>query len=249
MAVLEVERHMSETPEAIPTPPPAPSAWQGFWRNWLRPFLVVAVLMVGLRSSVVDWNVVPTGSMKPTIVEGDYILVNKLAYDLRAPLTGQRLWTWADPKRGDVVVFTPPGEHDRYVKRIVGQPGDVLELRDNRLYVNGKPAHYHDLPPAAHQDARPEGAPAWFGAEIVAGKAHAVMLSPDRDSPTSFEPLVVPPGHYFVMGDNRDNSKDSRYFGFVPRDRIVGRAPAVVVSLDPEQHNAPRWHRFFTPLR
>jgi signal peptidase I len=241
---------MNDTPEAVtPTPPPA-SAWQGAWRGWLRPFLVVVVLMVGLRSSVMDWNVVPTGSMKPTIVEGDYILVNKLAYDLRAPLTGQRLWTWGDPKRGEIVVFTPPGEHDRYVKRIVGQPGDELELRDNRLFVNGRAAHYHDLPAADHQDVRPEaGEPAWFGSEMVAGTAHAVMLSPERGSLTSFGPLVVPPGHYFMMGDNRDNSKDSRYFGCVARDRILGRAPGLVVSLDPLRHNAPRWWRFFTPLR
>jgi signal peptidase I len=229
--------------------PPAPSAWQSFWRNWLRPFVVVAVLMVGLRSSVVDWNVVPTGSMKPTIVEGDYILVNKLAFDLRVPLTGQRVVSWADPKRGDIVVFTPPGERDRYVKRIVGVPGDVLEMRENRLFVNGKRAVYRDLEPTLHGDAR-RAAPGrnWFGTEMVAGRAHAVMLSPDRESLTSFEPLVVPEGHYFVMGDNRDNSKDSRYFGCVSRDRIVGRVPSVAVSLDPAAHNAPRWHRFFTAL-
>jgi len=231
------------------TPSPAPTALRSFWRNWLRPFVVVAVLMVGLRSSVLDWNVVPTGSMKPTIVEGDYILVNKLAFDLRVPLTGQTLISWGNPDRGDIVVFTPPGERDRFVKRIVGIPGDVLELRDNHLFVNGKPAEYHELDSSLHTD--PEAAKPgndWFGQEIVAGRAHAVMLSPDRASPTSFEPLVVPAGHYFVMGDNRDNSKDSRYFGFVARERIVGRVPSVAISLDPQRHNAPRWNRFFTAL-
>src|SRR5262249_25125047 len=105
------------------------------------------------RSAVLDWNVVPTGSMNPTILEGDYILVNKLAYDIRLPFVGLSLTRCEDPARGDIVVFEPPGERDRYVKRIVGVPGDVVELRDNRLYVNGEPAEYvvfePELPPRA----------------------------------------------------------------------------------------------------
>jgi signal peptidase I len=239
------------TTASSPAPPAAsrPSAIQRFWRNWLRPFVIVAAVMIALRSSIVDWNVVPTGSMKPTIVEGDYIFVNKLAYDLRVPLTGQPLWTLGDPRRGDIVVFTPPGERDRFVKRIVGVPGDVIEMRDNRLLVNGRPAKYHDLAADLHVDARAESPDGdWFGQEIVAGRAHAVMLSGDNASLTSFDPVVVPEGHYFVMGDNRDNSKDSRVFGFVSRDRIVGRVGRIAVSLDPAQHHAPRWHRFFQAL-
>ncbi len=203
-----------------------------------------------MRSSLLDWNVVPTGSMKPTIVEGDYIFVNKLAYDLRVPLTGQRLWTFSNPQRGDIVVFTPPGERDRFVKRIVGVPGDVIELFDNYLLVNGRPAEYHALDAQLHADVRDDSANGdWFGQEIVAGRAHAVMLSADNANPSSFDPVVVPEGHYFVMGDNRDNSKDSRVFGFVSRDRIVGRVSRVAVSLDPDHHHAPRWHRFFQGLR
>ena len=194
---------------------------------------------------MLDWNVVPTGSMKPTIVEGDYILVNKLAFDLRLPLTGGRLLFWSDPKRVTaIVVFDPPGERDRYVKRIVGVPGDVLELRDNRLFVNGKPARYQELDPGQNAGRRPRDATPdndCPGMETVAGRAHAVMLSPDSDSMTSFEPLVVPPGQYFVMGDNRDNSKDSRYFGFVSRDRIIGTLLCGISSLSrsrASQHSA-----------
>jgi signal peptidase I len=236
--------------QAPSPPPPQPPAAQRFWRNWLRPFIVVAVAMIVMRSSLLDWNVVPTGSMKPTIVEGDYIFVNKLAYDLRMPLTGQRLWTFSNPRRGDIVVFTPPGEHDRFVKRIVGVPGDVIELFDNHLLVNGRPAEYHALDAQLHADVHvdsPNGDR--FGQEIVAGRAHAVMLSADKANPSSFDPVIVPEGHYFVMGDNRDNSKDSRVFGFVSRDRIVGRVSRVAVSLDLDHHHAPRWHRFFQRLR
>jgi signal peptidase I len=240
---------MNDVPSLPPPAPPEPTCdgLKVFWRSWLRPFLVVAVLMVILRSSIVDWNVVPTGSMKPTIVEGDYIFVNKLAYDLRLPLTGTQLLTLDDPQRGDIVVFEPPGERERYVKRVVGIPGDILELCDNRLLVNGKRAVYSGLDPTLLPDVS-QGSDDWFGQEIVAGRAHAMMLSPDRGSPTSFAPIRVPEGNYFVMGDNRDNSKDSRYFGLVSRDRIYGRAGSVAISLDRDRNNAPRWHRFFSPL-
>src|SRR5262245_16450104 len=98
--------------------------------------------MFAFRSSVLDWNVVPTGSMKPTILEGDYIVVNKLAYDVRVPFLGTPLVQRASPARGDVVVFLPPGEDQLYVKRVVGVPGDVVEMRDNRLLINGRPAVY-----------------------------------------------------------------------------------------------------------
>jgi signal peptidase I len=217
----------------------------------------VAVLFT-FRSVVLDWNVVPSGSMKPTIVEGDYIFVNKLAYDLKVPFTTHPLLAWGSPQRGDVVVFTPPGEHDRFVKRVVGVPGDRLELRDNRLFVNGEPADYEKLDPGAYQDLTPSSragsltpssrAGSWFAREVVAGRGHPIMLEPDRPARDSFAPLVVPPGRYFVMGDNRDNSQDSRYFGLVSRDRIVGRVSVVALSLDPQHGQFPRWQRFLHPL-
>jgi len=105
----------------------------------------VALFLSLFRSMVLDWNVVPTGSMKPTILEGDYIFVNKLAYGLKVPFTSSRLFSWSEPDRGDIVVFAPPGETDRYVKRVVGLPGDRLEMRDNQLCVNGAPCRYREL--------------------------------------------------------------------------------------------------------
>lgn len=226
-------------------------------REWVVPFLVVLVVVFSLRSAVADWNDVPTGSMRPTILEGERIFVNKLAYDLKVPFTLVRLLEWGAPERGDVVVFYSPAEEHRkrLVKRVVGVPGDRLVQRGGHLLINGEPAVYRPL----HHDERDElgivngtlddgERVVW---ESVDGMDHPVALKPfpqvafvDRD----FGPIEVPEGVYFVMGDNRDNSTDSRIFGFVDKKLIVGRATAVVFSLDPENSRAPRWSRFFTAL-
>ena len=110
---------------------------QRLWQEWLRPLILVVAVMAPLRSAVADWNDVPTGSMKPTILEGDRVVVNKLAYDLKVPFTTWHLAQWDDPERGDIVVFWSPADGKRLVKRAVGIPGDKIELRDNMLVVNG----------------------------------------------------------------------------------------------------------------
>jgi signal peptidase I len=214
------------------------------WREWVRPLLVVLFILFSVRSSVADWNDVPTGSMKPTILEGDRIFVNKLAYDLRVPFVGWRLIRWADPERGDVVVFNSPADGTRLVKRVVGLPGDVIQLIDNRVWVNGKPAVYSPLDEGIANQIDPRERPRYrFAAERFDQK-HPVMFTPGAESRPFFGPVTVPPGHYFMMGDNRDNSHDSRMFGFVPRSSIIGHATAVALSFD----NGPRWHRFFRKL-
>lgn len=218
------------------------------WRQWLRPFALLAVILAPLRSAVVDWNWVPSGSMKPTIMEGDLVLVNKLAYDLRIPFTKHSVATWADPGRGDVSVLFSPKDGTRLVKRVVGLPGDTIELRQEVLYVNGTPQRY------STRDARPflrdisEDQHPVLAVEHLASSDHYVMALPGRAALRSFGPYAVPPGQYFVLGDSRDNSFDSRYFGPVPREQFVGRANAVILSFAPSRYLLPRLERFVQPL-
>jgi signal peptidase I len=215
-----------------------------------RPFLFVVLIVLSFRSSIADWNDVPTGSMKPSILEGDRIFVNKLAYDLKVPFTTWHLAQWGNPRRGDVVVFYSPQDEIRLVKRVIGEPGDVIELRDNQLYVNGQRAVYQPLDPEIIRQMGPTAESSYvFHTETIGAQHHPVMATPSRYTDARWRPPVtVPPGHYFMRGDNRDNSNDSRYYGPVARERIVGRASRVALSLDPEHYYKPRWERFFRAL-
>lgn len=219
-----------------------------FWREWAKPFLIVGFLTCSFRSAVADWNYVPSGSMKPTILEGDRIFVNRLAYDLKVPFTTWQLARWSDPRRGEVVVLFSPADEVRLVKRVVGVPGDHLAIRGGRVIVNGEPATYLPLEDGIQDgvtlDERPRHL---FFRERIEGEAHPVMFSLDSGV-GELVPVDVPAGQYFVMGDNRDNSRDSRSFGFVARRRIVGRASAVAMSMDPRSRCLPRWDRFFHAL-
>ncbi|MFH1177334.1 MAG: signal peptidase I [Acidobacteriota bacterium] len=221
-----------------------------FTREWVQPILVMLLIIGSLRSAVADWNDVPTGSMKPTILEGERIFVNKLAYDLKVPFTTWRLATWADPARGDVVVLFSPADGKRLVKRVIGIPGDRIALANNRLFVNGAPVAYEQIDPGfVVQLGEGEAARHILASETLGVRSHPVMFTPHDPSIRSFGPIGVPPGQYFVMGDNRDRSLDSRWFGFVAREKIVGKATAVVASVDPARHFRPRWQRFFHWLR
>jgi signal peptidase I len=219
------------------------------WREWLRPVVVIVVVITALRSAVADWNDVPTGSMRPTILEGDRIVVNKLAYDLKLPYTRWRLALWDDPARGDIVVLYSPSDGTRLVKRVVGLPNDTVGVYRGILVVNGRPAVYSPLPEDMVSSLTFTGDVPILAAERLDESAHAVMLSPGSRGARSFSTVRVPPDHYFVMGDNRDFSLDSRQFGPVPRSRIIGRATAVAASVDPGRHYLPRWERFLRSLR
>lgn len=203
-------------------------------------FALFMFLMFVFRSAVADWNSVPTGSMKPTILEGDRILVNKMAYDIRLPFTHIPLIKLDDPKRGDIAIFDSAAADKRLVKRVIGLPGDSVELLNNRLIINGVALDYGPATLApGHIDLL----------EDLPGAQHKVRLVRQIGSRLANMPLrTVPAEHYLMMGDNRDNSADSRVIGFVPRKEIIGRTRRVVMSLDYDHYYLPRRERFLKPL-
>jgi len=212
-----------------------------------RGFLAFLLCMLVFRSAVADWNVVPTGSMQPTIRIGDRIVVDKMAYDVRIPFTHVSLLHLGDPKRGDIVVLESEAAGERLVKRVIGVPGDMVALRGNRLFVNGRDAHYRPTHVTGIDDDTTD--PADYVLEETADGGHPVRLSRFHASPMrDFGPVVVPQGRYLLMGDNRDNSADSRYYGFFPRQEITGQATRVAVSLDPANHYLPRHGRYWSKL-
>jgi len=217
------------------------------WKEWRGTVLFVALMCV-FRSTFADIYHVTSGSMKPTVVEGDRVLTEKMAYDVRLPFTGIVLWHRATPRRGDIVVLYSPEDGTRLLKRVVGEPGDVISMQDDIVSINGHALRY--LPPSSGESAvLPDAADHVFGQEDLSGRRHAVMFDPGRATLRSFAPVVVPAGAYFVMSDNRDDSKDSRFIGFIPERSITGRAFAVAYSLDPARHYLPRFGRSFQPLR
>ena len=210
----------------------------------IRIFVLMILIVSSLRSALADWNDVPTGSMKPTIQEGDRVVVNKLAYDLKVPFTTLAVLKWDDPARGDIVVLFSPVDGTRLVKRVVAIPGDKVEMRDNQLFVNGRMAKQSPIAIVSSDDY----GPAYVAEEDLYCRNHQLMLTPEIPAVRSFGPVEVPAGNYFVLGDNRDNSNDSRFIGFIERRRIVGRAVAVAFSLDRKRYFVPRMDRFFEGL-
>ncbi len=211
-----------------------------FYQN-NKEVIVFLVLMVLFRSSIADINRVPTGSMNPTIVEGDRIVVNKLAYDIQFPVTNTKLYQLGNPARGDIVVFESAVLDDRLVKRVIGLPGDVVAMQNNRLIINGEPSGYEMLNEVAsgeHTDL----------IEHLGDFSHPVRVDRFWSPNSSFNSIRVPEGHYLVLGDNRDNSADSRAIGFIPRQEIIGRSRSVFMSLDPDDYYLPRPDRFFVRL-
>jgi signal peptidase I len=230
-------------------PKKAPPSWKRRWREDIRPLLILGLVICAARSSLADWYSVPTGSMKPTILEGDRVFVNKLAYDLKVPFTTWPLATWAHPQRGDVVICRSPEDGTRLVKRIVGLPGDTVELRNHQLFLNGEPVDYGALDesiPAQLNEV--ERRASIFATEHLPSHPHAVMATPALPTPQDHPPQRIPKGRYFVMGDNRTNSRDSRMWGTVPRKNILGRTSAVVISFNPDRYRLPRRGRWFRAL-
>jgi signal peptidase I len=214
------------------------------WLKTNRPLLAVLLVFGLIRTALADWNPIPSESMRPTLLDGDVVLVNRLAYDLKLPLTEVALLRLGEPQRGDVVTFASPANGVRLIKRLVGLPGDVVELRDDRLFINGTAARYDGL--AAFREPRNYAGStlAVRSAESVAGSRREIQFLPEVAARRDFGPVVVPAGSYFVLGDNRDDSGDSRYIGFVPRRLLIGRAHHVLASDDFKGTWLPRFERF-----
>jgi signal peptidase I len=196
---------------------PAIMEWGGSF------FPVLAVVLV-LRSFVVEPFVIPSGSMIPTLEIGDYILVSKYTYGLRLPVFGTKIVDVGAPQRGDVMVFVPPHVDTYFIKRVIGVPGDVIRYGNKRLVINGEPV---DAEVIARFDERG----LLVIEETLGDTTHLAHVHPARREQT--RTWEVPDGHYFMMGDNRDNSQDSRVWGMVPEHNIVGEAVAVWMHKDP----------------
>jgi signal peptidase I len=225
------------------------SASRYLFREWIKPLAIVAAIVFPLKSAVADWNWVPSGSMRPTILEGELVFINKLAYDLKVPFTTQHIAEWGNPQRGEIAVFYSPQDGTRLVKRVIGLPGDRIALHANQLTINGQPVKWSDAGEAWHTYATPqEQKEATVVAESLGTVLHPIMSLPRQAALRDFDEVTVPAGQYFMMGDNRDRSYDSRYFGFVPRDRFLGQANAVVLSFDKDHYLLPRFSRCLSGL-
>jgi signal peptidase I len=219
-------------------------------RDWIKSNrgLFVFLVCLGLfRTAIADWNPIPTGSMRPTILEGDVVLVNRLAYDLKIPLTDISLGNLGEPRRGDIVTFSSPKNDARLIKRIVGLPGDTVELRNNVLYLNGLAVDYSDRSTSVQPVERVGMLPVSRALEYFGDSAHTVQHYALRQ-PRDFGPFKVPDEHYFMLGDNRDDSEDSRFIGSVPRANLIGRAHHLIASADIKDRWQPRFDRFGSRL-
>ena len=216
--------------------------------EYARSFFPVILIVLLLRSFLVEPFRIPSGSMMPTLLMGDFILVNKFAYGLRWPVLNRRFMEIGDPERGDVAVFRFPQDPSvDYIKRVVGVPGDRIRYRDKTLYVNGEPAA--QTPAGAYQGVGSGAAmtAADLRLEDFTGLEHRILVDPQapdyRCNPYSAlaagKQIEVPEDSYFVMGDNRDHSNDSRCWGFVPGKNLVGRAFAIWMSWDTERDGVP----------
>lgn len=215
-----------------------PGQKEPWWIEYPKSFFPVILIVFLLRSFLVEPFRIPSGSMIPTLLVGDFILVNKFAYGIRLPIVNRKIIEVGEPRRGDVMVFRYPEDPSLdYIKRVVGLPGDRIVYANKRLSVNGQEVAVKPLGDYLHRERMTF---ARRYAETLGGTAHSVLVEDDAPATIPFvkqfpfrenctynsEGLActVPPGHYFLMGDNRDNSSDSRVWGFVPDANIVGKA-------------------------
>lgn len=202
--------------------------------DYSKAFFPVLLVVLLLRSFIAEPFRIPSNSMMPTLLTGDFILVNKFAYGLRLPITNTKFVDIGEPERGDVVVFHPPHYPQQdWIKRVIGLPGDRIAYRDNRVWINGEPLGYESLGIYEGHGKGSEMSGAEELRELLSGAPHRVLERsgfPFRDQGEG--EWVVPAGHYFVMGDNRDNSEDSRYWGYLPEANLRGKAFLIWMNID-----------------
>ena len=210
-----------------------------FLLDWAKVITISLVLFVGIKTFLMEAFKIPSGSMERTLLVGDFLLVNKVVYGAEVPLVHKRLPALRQPSRGDVIVFEWPKDRSKnFVKRLVGLPGDTLAMRDGVLIRDGVAV---SEPYVSHSD--PEADPVWEEFRwqsnfLVKTAGAAVAYHPSRNN---WGPLVVPESQYFVLGDNRDNSLDSRYWGFVPDSLLRGRPEVVYFSFSPDSSQDLAW--------
>ncbi|MEH6420448.1 signal peptidase I [Pseudomonas sp. CGJS7] len=202
--------------------------------DYSKAFFPVLLVVLILRSFIAEPFRIPSNSMMPTLLTGDFILVNKFTYGLRLPITNQKILAMGEPERGDVVVFRPPHHPEQdWIKRIIGLPGDKVSYRDGRLTVNGEPIIYAPIGTYQGRGNGTEMTGAQELREQIGKHVHRILLRAESPLLDQGEgDWVVPEGEYFVMGDNRDNSEDSRYWGYLPEQNLRGRAFLIWMNFD-----------------
>jgi signal peptidase I len=199
--------------------------------DYARSFFPIFLIVLILRSFLVEPFRIPSGSMIPTLLIGDFILVNKYDYGIRLPLINEKIIEIGSPKRGDVVVFRYPNDPSTpFIKRVVGLPGDKVVYRNRELFINDEKVEHHVIGTYVGMKSAATHTGAKLIEEDLLGRNHQILLTMNGQNPSFSD--VVPPNSYFVLGDNRDNSRDSRYWGFVPDKNLVGRAFMIWMNWD-----------------
>ncbi|OGO94493.1 MAG: signal peptidase I [Coxiella sp. RIFCSPHIGHO2_12_FULL_44_14] len=216
--------------------------------EYSRSLFPVLLIVLLIRAFLIQPYRVPTGSLEPTIMPGDMILVNQYDYGLRLPIWNKELIHVREPKTGEIALFRwPVSPGVTFVKRVIGVPGDHISYINKMLYVNGKPATQARLNDAMEMSDNGSASKVQVYEEVLAGVKHRIYIRPDRPA-EDFKNLVVPVGTYFMMGDNRDDSDDSRSWGFVPSDDFIGRGILIFMSWDSNAHRV-RWDRIGQSLQ
>jgi signal peptidase I len=258
-----VKEYVARTGEGVPTPgaastAPAKQQAKNELLEWVKSALIAVALFFVIRTFLVQAYTIPSGSMEQTLLIGDYLMANNAIYGAKIPFTSVHVPAFREPQHGDIVVFRPAYNNPviDVVKRVLGEPGDTMQMIDRVVYRNGQKVEEPYLDP----DYLPDQPMHRYGPDGYDWHFSALAPAVDRESyqPTrdSWGPLVVPEGHFMLLGDNRDESLDSRYMGFIPRDVIRGKAMFIYYSIDhevdrpfPHVVTAARWGRIGTAIR